>query len=104
MTKGQTTRNYRRLRRIFLTQCEQANSPCWLCGQPIDYRIPWQDPHTGHVNNDAFELDHAYPRSLYPELAEDPGGFRPSHRACNRQRSNQMSIAGLGAPTRKWTR
>lgn len=81
MGDGQTSRYYRQARKHFRAQCAQNNRPCWLCGQPIDYTIPWKDPHTGHINDDAFELDHLYPRSTHPEYAEDPGGFRPSHRS-----------------------
>ena len=73
---GQGTRRYMKLRAIFLDGCKEANAPCWLCGQPIDYRIPHNDPVTGAVNREAFELDHAYPRSTHPELAEDPSNFR----------------------------
>lgn len=102
MGDGQTSRLYRKLRAIFRAQCAQTKAPCWLCGQPIDYNIPWRDPHTGHVNDDAFELDHLHPRSTHPEHAEDPGNFRPSHRACNRKRSNKMPSGGLGRISRNW--
>jgi 5-methylcytosine-specific restriction endonuclease McrA len=81
MGDGQTSRYYRKARKQFLAQCAEDQRPCWLCGQPINYALPRQDPYTGTVNDDAPEVDHIYPRSKYPELAEDPGGFRPSHRS-----------------------
>lgn len=80
MGDGLTSRYYRKLRATFRAQCAEQSATCWLCGQPIDYSIPWKN-EDGTVNDDAFELDHLYPRSKYPEHAEDPGGFRPSHRS-----------------------
>lgn len=100
---GVSTRRYKADRARFRQACAQTNRPCWLCGQPIDYTLPWQDPTTGTINDDAFELDHLYPRSTHPDLAEDPGNYRPSHRACNRARSNHMPTPGIGATTRHWT-
>lgn len=102
MGDGQTSRWYRKLRKDFRASCQQAAAPCWLCGQPIDYTIPWKDPLTGEVNDEAFELDHLLPRSTHPELAEDPGNFRPTHRSCNRQKSNRILSGGLGRVSRKW--
>jgi 5-methylcytosine-specific restriction endonuclease McrA len=54
---------------------------CWICG------------HLG-----ADSLDHVIPRSLAPELAEDPGNLRAAHyspcpvcaRRCNASRGNRM--------------
>lgn len=92
---GQTSRRYRQLRKTFRSQCEQANTQCWLCSQPIDYTIPWPDEQS-------FELDHLYPRSTHPQHAEDPANFRASHRACNNKRSNKMPVGGLGTLKRNW--
>ncbi|MFJ3030959.1 HNH endonuclease [Rothia terrae] len=102
MGDGQTSRLYRKHRIQFKAQCAASNAPCWLCNQPIDYSIPWKDPLSGGINDDAFELDHLYPRSTHPELAEDPGNYRPSHRSCNRKRSNKMPTGSLGNLTRQW--
>lgn len=93
---GNGTRTYLRMRKEFFNQCAQQDAPCWWCGQPIDYTIPHSDPVTGHVNSDAFELDHAFPRSTHPELAEDPANFRPAHRACNNRRSDGKGDLPLG--------
>ena len=90
MTGSLDTRRYRQLRARFLAECQASAVPCWLCAQPIDYTIPW------------FELDHLYPRSTHPELSEDYGNFRASHRSCNRERGNKMPRGGLGVPTRRW--
>nr|DAN67099.1 MAG TPA: HNH endonuclease bacteriophage, HNH Endonuclease, DNA.52A [Caudoviricetes sp.] len=93
---GNGTRTYLRMRKEFFNQCAAKDAPCWWCGQPIDYSIPHSDPVTGHVNSDAFELDHAFPRSTHPELAEDPANFRPAHRACNNRRSDGKGDLPLG--------
>lgn len=91
------TRNMRTLKKTFRTDCEQAGEPCWLCGQPIDYTAPPEHP-------DAHELDHLYPVSTHPELAEDPAGFRASHSSCNRSRGNAQpdDLLALGAQSRAW--
>lgn len=102
MGDGITSRRYRHLRKRFKEQCAQADAPCWLCGQPIDYTLARLDPYTNTVNDDAFELDHLYPRSTHPHLAEDPANFRPSHAGCNRERGNKNPKPGLGATSRTW--
>lgn len=103
MGDGQTSRRYRKLRAEFRATCQTEARACWLCGQPIDYAIPWKDPLTGYVNDDAFELDHLYPRSTHPDFAEDPGNFRAAHRGCNRKRSNKLQVGSLGRVSRAWT-
>lgn len=92
---GQTSRRYRQLRKTFRSNCEQNNTPCWLCSQPIDYTIPWPEEQS-------FELDHLHPRSTHPQHAEDPANFRASHRACNNKRGNKTPTANLGTLNRQW--
>lgn len=52
---------------------------CWLCLEVIDLELH-------HYNRLSFELDHMYPVSEYPHLANDPQFFRPSHKKCNASR------------------
>jgi hypothetical protein len=52
---------------------------CWLCDDVIDIELH-------HYSRDSFELDHMYPVSEYPHLANDPQFFRPSHKKCNASR------------------
>lgn len=92
---GRNTRRFNKLRKDFKQHCIETNAPCWLCTQPIDYRVEWPD-------DEAYELDHLYPVSTHPEHAEDPAGFRASHRACNNKRSNKKPIGGLGNTSRQW--
>ena len=97
VTYGRSTRRYKKLRKEFHEHSANTNAPCWLCKQPIDYRVEWPE-------DDAFELDHLYPVSTHPEHAEDPANFRASHRLCNNKRSNKTPIGGLGNPSRKWVK
>lgn len=98
------SRRYRVMKKAFREKCASENARCWICGHSIDYRIPYKDPVTGFVNQDAFQLDHLYPRSTHPEMAEDPANFRPSHGSCNNKRSNKLSMTGIGQTTRSWIR
>lgn len=86
-------RQYRKARDRYRAKCQEFNVPCHLCGQPIDY---------GPNSPDPFELDHFYPRSLRPELAMDPGNFRPSHSRCNKARGNADVRPTLGVPSEQW--
>lgn len=89
------TRAYRKLKTVFRAECAAADAPCWLCRMPIDYDLEWPD-------NDAFELDHLYPRSTHPEHTLDPANFRASHKRCNGSRQNKMPAGRIGTFTRRW--
>lgn len=94
-TGRRDSRSYRAARDRYRDECTRDDLPCHLCGQPIDY-----EAEQGHP--DAFELDHFYPVSDYPELVEDPGNFRPSHGSCNRRRGNRAAVYSLGVTSRDW--
>ncbi|ATZ08318.1 HNH endonuclease [Corynebacterium striatum] len=89
------TRYQKKLAAEFKARCTKDNTPCHLCGQPIDYTAPPQTP-------DAFELDHYYPRSTHPELVEDPANFRAAHSNCNRSRGKGTAIHTLGNQSEQW--
>lgn len=66
------------------------------CVQPIDYTLEdTNDPY-------AFTVEHIKPLSLYPEYAEDPTNFGPSHRSCNSSRGTKDIQPGLGESSRNW--
>lgn len=88
------SRRMHQLRTEFRLLCQASDEHCWLCGGRIDYLL--------RDGADAFELDHYYPVSLYPQHEEDPAGFRPSHRSCNRARGNKPPAPSLGSPSREW--
>lgn len=94
-TPRRDSRAYRKKRDKFRADSTADNTPCHLCGQPIDYTA-----EQGHP--DAFELDHFHPVSERPDLIEDPANFRASHGACNRRRGNRAAAFALGSPSRDW--
>jgi hypothetical protein len=72
------------------------DAPCWMCGQKIDW-----DADDG-ITDGSFEYDHYYPAGTHPEHYDDPANGRPSHRGCNRDRSNGAPRASLGTLFRAW--
>ena len=55
---------YRRVKETFRAQSQSANTPCWICLQPIDYDAASDD----WGNDDRFQPDHYYPVSTHPPL------------------------------------
>lgn len=92
---GRSTRRYKTTRATFRLDCQLLNAPCWLCGHPINYDLP-----VGHP--DSWSLDHAYPLTQRPDLAEDPANYRPSHLNCNDRRGNNEPTIQLGQPSETW--
>lgn len=69
--------------------------PCHICGQPIDYSLPYTDPMS-------FTADHIEPRSLGGSLY---GELKPAHRACNSRRGNRTGYRPTVKPpvtSRAW--
>lgn len=60
---------------------------CHLCGQPIDYDLPWYDPM-------AFSADELVPVSLGGS-PYDPSNIKAAHRICNMKRQNK-TLGELG--------
>lgn len=89
-----SNRNTRRQKRI-IAELRERRDPCWLCGEPIDYRLTGSDPW-------AFSADHVKPWSKFPELREDPANYRASHLLCNQKRGNREAPPGLGLLSREW--
>lgn len=89
------TRANKKLRQQLRQQHAENNTPCYLCGQPIDYTAP---PHTPN----ACDLDHIHPTSTHPHLENDPNNIKPTHTNCNRARHNQPPRPTLGQPSQTW--
>lgn len=94
---ARSTEVYKRVRAEFRLLCEAEDARCWLCGMPIDYDAP---PGTAY----AFEADHYYPASQFPEHVNDAANLKPSHKQCNQARGNRAPRAGLGTLSRDWLR
>jgi 5-methylcytosine-specific restriction endonuclease McrA len=88
---GRTTRRMRRL----AADLRARRSPCWLCGQPINYSLPPSDPAS-------FSVDHVEPLSKRPDLAEEPTNLRAAHSRCNKARGNRDPKPGLGSTSANW--
>ena len=95
MARASDSRRYTTMRLAFRGACLDSGTPCWICGQAIDYTAPPND-------ETSFELDHAFPVSTHPELKEDAGNFRASHCRCNRARGNRPPRFAPNAVTREW--
>lgn len=72
-----------------------ARGPCFICGQPIDYTLPHDDP-------DAFTVEHIHPRSSHPHLVNDPGNCVPAHARCNKARGDKAYAPSLGSLSSDW--
>jgi hypothetical protein len=93
-THGRSTRRYKHLCR--LQRARQL--PCWLCGQPINYRLTWPHP-------DSYSTDHARPWITHPHLREDPTNLRSAHLHCNQSKGDgppPQPLALDHQPTRQW--
>lgn len=91
VSAGRSGHNWRKL----VANLRAQRRPCWICGQPIDYRLRWPDPAS-------FSADHAAPLSTYPHLAEDPSNLRASHLRCNTSRGAREPKAQIGITSRNW--
>ena len=77
MAKRSTT-----LRDKHRTTIARNQPPCAICGQPIDYTLP-------HDNPMAYVVDHILPLSAGgPDTIDNR---QPAHRVCNRQKSDKVS-------------
>ncbi|MBW3092661.1 hypothetical protein KIH79_06810 [Bifidobacterium sp. 82T10] len=96
------SRAFGKLKKAFFEEGQRldaAGDPaadCWICHKRIDYTVP---PGTTDLSH---ELDHYYPVSEYPELQEDPAGFRHSHRKCNRERGDGQPKLDMGDVIPAW--
>lgn len=97
---------YKRQRAEFRLQCSKMSmplpdgsmskgAPCWLCNQPIDYRL-------SHPHPECWSLDHAKTVKEAPELIMDVANWRASHLDCNQRRGTDEPFIDLGEPSRMW--
>jgi hypothetical protein len=93
--KLRSSRAYRSSADRYRKSCHQQNrgrgSPCWLCGQDINYLLP-------HPHPASFSVDHSIPVNERPDLILDTNLWRPSHLSCNSARGGMNEdIYGPGA-------
>lgn len=86
---------WNKLRDMMFEKYRKEKAVCSICGQPIDYGVPISS------TPDSFELDHIIPVSIDSTKELDINNVRPTHRSCNRHRSNK-DITMLGKVSRIW--
>ncbi|MEV1331139.1 HNH endonuclease [Micromonospora costi] len=59
----------------------KGRPPCALCGEPIDYTLPYMDPGE-------YVVDHIVPRNRGGSDTLD--NKQPAHRRCNRAKSDRV--------------
>lgn len=88
---GRSTRRFKTLAANLRAQ----RRGCCICGQPIDYTLDPKEPGS-------FTVEHLYPLSTHPHLAEDPANLDASHRGCNSQRGIHEIKPSLGNTSKDW--
>lgn len=74
---------------------KQTNTPCAICGQPIDYTLDYPDPNSCSVQ-------HLIPRSVRPELTWEPSNWAPAHLTCNKAQGAKLQL-DLGVTSTRFT-
>lgn len=89
--------SYRDLSVALKRRGKRENLPCWLCGHPIDYELPWKHPMSYTYDHVVAIANGGNPR----------GEGRPAHRSCNSRRGarandEQKTRPQPVEPTRSW--
>ena len=97
---GRRTREFKRLSAIVYSW----GRPCIICGQPIDYRLPYRDPYTGEVNRQSKSIQHILSVTEYPHLAETLSNLAAAHLQCNWELGTTTTTPAqqLGTPSEDW--
>lgn len=74
---------------------KRNNTPCCLCGQPIDYSLPSTDP-------DGCSLQHIKARKFFPELMWVPSNWAPAHLVCNQSAGTGVKPTQVGVTSTDW--
>lgn len=74
------------------------NAACHICGEAT---IDWDAPADAKTD-DSFEVDHDKSVKRYPHLEFEPTNRFPSHRRCNRHKSEGASRPGIGITSEAW--
>lgn len=64
----------------------RTNAPCGICGQPIDYTLPYLDPGE-------FVVDHV--KSLARGGTDTLDNTQAAHRSCNRAKGAKPFAEGI---------
>lgn len=94
---GRTGRPWLRARARIIAQ----QRPCWICGHPIDYTLPYRNPLTGRINRWSVTIDHLTPLSL-GGAPTDPANLAAAHLACNARRGDGTTPIPAPVTSRTW--
>ena len=86
---GRSGRVWKRLTRVLKELSQKRDSPCALCGGPIDYTLKWPDPR-------AFTADHIIPLSTLEygdPMRQSLSNLQPAHAGCNSSKGNGTRTA-----------
>lgn len=61
---------------------------CHICGQPVDYTIPYYIPGTRKPNPEAYVADHDVP--LHKGGAHNTSNAKPAHWRCNSKKRARL--------------
>lgn len=98
---GRSGYTWKKLRATCLAEGRKRNTPCALCGKPIDYLLKRPNPW-------APQADHIVPLSDLPpgdKRRERLSNLRPVHAYCNQRRGNGRRLRGevkQVTQTREW--
>jgi hypothetical protein len=87
--------NYRHRAKHHRNKDGTTGAGCWLCGQPIDYRLKYPHPRS-------WSLDHVQSIKDNPTLILNTTNFRSAHLDCNNQRGTDAPRIELGEPSEIW--
>ena len=97
-----SSKQYQNVREQYLFRAKAHHNPdgtkgepCWLCGQPIDYRLRFPHPRS-------WSLDHVIPVKENPALMLNSSNFRSAHLDCNNHRQSDAPAIDLGTPSEIW--
>ena len=100
--KLRSSKEYQNVREQYLFRAQHHRNPdgttgecCWLCGQPIDYRLKFPHPRS-------WSLDHIIPVKENPALMLNSSNFRSAHLDCNNHRQSDAPAIDLGTPSEIW--
>jgi hypothetical protein len=86
---------FKSLKEKFRAVCARNDEPCWLCREPIDYKLTYPHPLS-------WSLDHKISVKERPDLLMDWENFAASHLDCNLRRGTDDPAIDLGKPSEDW--
>lgn len=95
-SKGRCGRPWRRAAAQVRAQVRDHNTPCCICGHPIDLTLHY-------LHRLAFTVEHRQALNAGGAL-RDPSNLAPAHRSCNSRKGDRATALPrtTGATSRQW--